>query len=520
MTVSSRMQVPEKVGKDPILTPNSGANRAALWREEGGAARLSLRIRGFPRLPAVSPPPVPRTAAAVGRLAWPILVAQLAIMATGVVDTVMSGHYSALDLAAVGIGASIYYSVFIGLLGVVQSLSPIAAQLYGAGRRAHIGEETRQTIWLAAGLALLGVMLLGFPEPFLRLAGAPAEVEVRVRAYLLGIAWALPGMLAFRVFFALTTAVSRPRAAMAINLLYFCAKVPLNYVFMYGKLGAPELGGPGCAVATAVVSWLAAAVGWSYCARHPYYRPFQVFARWSWPDPRILWSHLKLGVPMGLSFFVEVTSFTFIAIFVARLGAATSAAHQIAANVSAVVYMFGLAIGNATGVLVAQAVGGGRRHDARRTGLTGMGMMLAVSVCAAGVLLPGGGWIAALYTRDAEVRAIATHLLAFVAFYLLLDGVQVVIVNALRGYKIAFMPTVVYTVALWGVGLGGGYLLGLTRFEPARALGLAVPMGAGGFWLAAVISLVVAAAILFAYFLRASAVRPDGRTAEPSAGTA
>jgi MATE family multidrug resistance protein len=313
----------------------------------------------------------------------------------------------------------------------------------------------------------------------------------------------------FRVFFALTTAVSRPRAAMAINLFYFCAKVPLNYVFMYGKLGAPELGGPGCAAATAVVSWMICTIAWSYCAWHPFYRRFQVFARWSWPNPAILWTHLKLGVPMGLTFFVEVTSFTFIALFLARLGAATSAAHQIAANVSAVIYMFGLAIGNATGVLVAQAVGAVRGEDARRTGLTGMGLMLSVSACAALVLLAGGAGIAALYTRDDAVRAIATQLLAFVAFYQLVDGVQVVIVNALRGYRIAFTPMVVYTVALWGIGLGGGYVLGLTRFEPADGLGLATPMGAAGFWLAAIVSLMVAAAILFAYFMRAS--RPPSR---------
>jgi multidrug resistance protein, MATE family len=239
-----------------------------------------------------------------------------------------------------------------------------------------------------------------------------------------------------------------------------------------------------------------------------------VFARWSWPDPRILWSHLKLGVPMGLTFFVEVTSFTFMALFLARLGAATSAAHQIAANVSAVAYMFGLAIGNATGVLVAQAVGAARRDEARHTGLTGMGLMLAVSAAIGLALLAGGAGIAALYTHDDAVRAIATRLLAFVAFYQLVDGVQVVTVNALRGYRIAFTPMVVYTVALWGIGLGGGYLIGLTHFAPASALGLTTPMGAAGFWLAGVASLAVAAAILFAYFLRASAVRPSGRTAD------
>lgn len=446
----------------------------------------------------------PRIARGIVRLAWPVLVAQLAIIASGVLDTIMAGRYSAVDLAAVGIGTSVYFSVFIGLLGVVQALSPIAGQLFGGKHYERIGEETRQTAWIAAGLAVLGVLVLAFPEPFLRLSSAPPEVEEKTRAYLQGVAWALPAMLLFRVFFALTTAVSRPRAVMMINLIYFALKAPLNAVFMYGLLGAPELGGPGCAVATAIASWLICALAWVHCANHAFYRPFCVFARWSWPDLRVIWNHLKLGVPMGLTYFVEVTSFTFMALFLAHLGAATSAGHQIASNVTAVVYMFGLAIGNATGVLTAQAIGAGRARDARHTGLAGIGIMFSISACAGVLILVWAQEIAHLYTRDAAVRAIAIQLLAFIAFYQLFDTAQVVIVNALRGYKIAFIPMLVYTVALWGIGLGGGYGLGLTRFEAAGALGLSTPMGAAGFWLAGVVSLVVAGAILFAYFLHVS----------------
>src|SRR6266446_3902005 len=311
-------------------------------------------------------------------------------------------------------------------------------------------------------------------------------------------------MLLFRVFFALTTAVSRPRAVMVINLVYLAINAPLNAVLIYGLLGAPEMGGPGCAVATAIASWLIVAIAWAYGARHPFYRPFRIFARWSWPDLRAIWNHLKLGVPMGLSFFVEVTSFTFMALFLARLGAATSAGHQIASNVSAVLYMFGLAMGNATGVLTAQAIGAGNPREARRTGLTGIGMMFAISACGGVAILFTAHQIVLLYTRDPAVQAIAIPLLAYIAFFQLFDTSQVVIVNALRGYKIAFIPMLVYTAALWGIGLGGGYALGLDRLEAANALGLATPMGAAGFWLAGVLSLVVAAAILFAYFMLVS----------------
>ena len=451
----------------------------------------------------------PRTSRAIVRLAWPVLVAQLAVIASGVLDTIMSGRYSAVDLAAVGIGASVYFSVFIGLMGVVLALSPIAGQLFGGKQYERIGEETRQTLWLALALSALGVLLLAVPEPFLRVSGAPPEVEERTRAYLQGIAWALPAMLLFRVFFALTTAVSRPRAVMVINLIYFATKVPLNALFIYGALGAPELGGPGCAVATAIASWVVFVLAWAYCARHPFYAPFRIFERWSWPDPSILWNHLKLGVPLGLALFIEVTSFTFMAIFLARLGAVTSAGHQIASNVTAVFYMFGLAVGNATGVVIAQAVGSRDFHLARRTGLTGMRIMLVISSCAGLLIVLAASRIVALYSHDAEVQSLATRLLVYVALFQVFDTAQVVIVNALRGYKITFIPMLVYTVALWGIGLGGGYALALHRIDVANALGLGTPMGASGFWLAGVVSLMVASLILFAYFARVSqATRP------------
>src|SRR3981081_240572 len=126
---------------------------------------------------------VSRIAKAVARLAWPVLVAQLAVIASGVLDTVMAGRYSAVDLAAVGIGASVYFSVFIGLMGVGQALSPIAAQLCGGKQLERTGEETRQTVWLALGLGALGVLLLAFPEPFLRLSSAPPEGEGTTRAH-------------------------------------------------------------------------------------------------------------------------------------------------------------------------------------------------------------------------------------------------------------------------------------------------------------------------------------------------
>ena len=151
------------------------------------------------------------------KLGWPVLIAQLAVMINGVIDTVMAGRLGAEDLAAVGIGASIYISVFVTLMGVLIALTPVVAQLFGAGRMREIGEEVRQSAWLGAFLALVAFALIYFPDPFLALAQVAPEVETKTRAYLASLALGIPAMLMFRVFYSFTTAVSLPRVIMEIG---------------------------------------------------------------------------------------------------------------------------------------------------------------------------------------------------------------------------------------------------------------------------------------------------------------
>ena len=442
------------------------------------------------------------------RLGWPVLVAQLAVMANNVIDTIMAGRYGTLDLAAVGIGSSIYFSVFVALMGVLLALTPIAAHLYGAGRHAEIGEQLRQSAWLAAALALISLYLFAYPDPFLAVAKLEPALDAKVRAYLQALAWSVPASLLFRVFYSFSTAISRPRTVMALTLVGLSLKVPFNWVFMYGNLGAPELGSTGCAVATALVSWIVCALAWAWCWFDPGYRPYRVFARWSWPDAKALGRIVSLGLPIGLTFLIDVTGFTFMALFIARPGALYSAAHQIAANLAALAFMLPLALGNAASVVVGQSLGAHQYARARAAGIAGLALALVCAAVVAAGLYAFAGGIAGLYASEPELVRVATGLLAFVAVYHLFDAVQAVVVNVLRGYKRAVVPMFIYAVALWGVGLGGGYVLGLTHVELAwlgfQSAGPSTPMGAPGFWLAAIASLVLASGLVTAYFLRVS----------------
>lgn len=423
-------------------------------------------------------------------LAWPVLVAQVAVVLNGVIDTVMAGRLSALDLAAVGIAASIYITVFVSCMGVLLAVTPTVAHLYGAGRRQEIGEELRQAAWLALLLACAGMLALQHPEPFLALSRLAPEVEVKVQAYLSVITWSMVPALAFRIFYGFMSGIGRPRAVMAFNLLGLAAKVPLNALFMIGL----DMGAAGCAASTAVISWGTALAAWWWCARQPDCSEFAVFARLSRPRPGAIANLLRLGVPIGTTFLVDVTAFTFMALFVARLGATTSAAHQIAANLAVLTFMLPLSMGHAALVLAGHSLGAGDPAGARHAGLVGLAVGLAFACLVGFGLWWGAGLLAAAYSPDADVRRLAASLIGLVAVYHVVDSVQAVAVNVLRGYKKTTVPMIVYALSLWGVGLGGGYVLGLTDWlGPAR--------GAAGFWLAATGSLALAGVLVLGYFL-------------------
>ncbi len=415
------------------------------------------------------------------------------MVANGVIDTMMAGRLSAVDLAAVGIGAAIYITVFVTAMGVLLALAPMVAQHFGAGRHGEIGEDVRQSAWLALALAALGIVLLRNPEPFVALSRMTPEVEARVRAYLNAVSWGMaPGMM-FRIFYGFMTGIGRPRAIMAFNLIGLAFKVPLNTLFMF-SLG---MGAAGCAAATATISWGTAILAWSWCARQPDCAEFGVFSRLTLPKPGPILALVKLGLPIGVTMLVDVTAFTFMALFIARLGSVYSAAHQIASNLTVLTFMIPLSIGHAALVLVGHAMGAGQPAEARRAALVGLAVGMAVAALVSLGLGFGAERLAAAYTPDPQVRAVATGLIGIVAFYHLVDALQAVVVNVLRGYKKTTVPMLVYAFSLWGVGLAGGYLLGLTDFlGPAR--------GAAGFWIAATLSVLLAGGVVLAYFLRIS----------------
>ena len=431
-------------------------------------------------------------------LAGPLLVGQLAVIAFGVMDTAMVARYSTDDLAALAMASSIFISIYVGLTGVISALAPIAGQLFGAKRFSEIGEEVRQGWWLSLGLTIFGMLILMNPGVFLSIANTSPEVEAKAILYLQIVAWGLPASLAMRVLVAFHNAISKPAVVTWLQIGGLFLKIPLNAWLIYGGLGVDAMGGPGCALATVIINWLWLLTMLAIVYRGRFYQVFSVYEKFSKPNLHRIATLLKLGLPIGLSYLIEVTSFAFMALFIAKLGTVPLAGHQIVANLGTVLYMLPLSLSIATSTLVAQSLGADKPTLAKEIGWSSL--IFTTTVC---VLVGALVWIFRyplldLYAPSADVRSVAIPLFLFIAFYQIFDALQVTSAFILRGYRVAFWPMWIYAISLWGVGLFGGYILGfnLTGNVPE------ILQGAQGFWFANSLSLAIAATFLIMLFKR------------------
>lgn len=435
-------------------------------------------------------------AAARGLLAhaFPILIAQLASIGMMVVDTAVLGHVSPVDLAAVAIGGGIHVSVVFALVGILQAVAPVVAQLHGARRDDEVAGVLQQGFWLALLLSLPGVLFLTHPGALLGMADMDATVDAKVRQYLTLLAWGLPAALCYRTFYAFCNALGKPRVLMGIGLSGLALHALLAWgLALRGWLGEP-LGVVGCALSNILIGWLACLAGAAYLARGPLGRRYRPFGNWQRPRWTMWRELLRLGLPMGLSNLVEITSFTLVSLFVAALGATVVAGHRIVANISALTYMLPLSLAIATMAALGQAVGARDWSRARVTLRAGLWLAASLSTLA-GMLL----WLVAeplvtAYTDDPAVRAVALSLIVYVAIYQFFDALQTVAGHALRAYRVTFVPMLVQTFCFWGIGLFGGFWL-CYRGSP--------PLGVAGFWLAAVIGLLFAAGLLLPLLYKA-----------------
>lgn len=446
-----------------------------------------------------------RELSTIARHAATVLAGQLAVMAFGVTDTIVAGRHAEASLAALSVGSAIFISVYVALIGVFQALLPAWAELRGARETEGLGRSLRQSLYLCAAASVVGMAVLLSPGPLLRWTEVPPALRDDVENYLAVLALALPPALLFRVYSTLNQSLGHPRLVTWLQVGSLFVKLPLSIWFTFGGAGLPGQGVVGCAWATLVVNCSMLAVAVWLLRTQDLYAPLKIWRPLERPHWPTLAAFARLGIPAGLAVMVEVTSFTLMALFIARQGTTASAAHQIAANVAAVLYMVPLSLAIATSARVSFWLGAG--DPARAHQVTFMGFRLAalISSALAAILLIAKDTIGAVYTANAAVVTVTGGLLVWVAAYHAADAMQTLSVFVLRCYRVTVAPLVVYCVLLWGAGLGGGYLLAYRGLGPWANEVSPVP-----FWAASAAALWVTAG-LFLAMLR-MAVNPAARS--------
>ncbi|MGQ0816001.1 MAG: MATE family efflux transporter [Gemmatimonadota bacterium] len=400
-------------------------------------------------------------------LAIPIVSVQVGLMFMGVVDTIMVGHISAVALAAVALGNLFYFALGIFGIGVLLSLDPIIAQAVGARDDIGIARGMQRGFLIALALTIFMSAALPFAGTILGFLNQPEEVVPIAATYVLTVMPSTLPLLAFTVLRQGLQAMGRVApivwTIMGANLL----NAALNWILIFGELGAPELGVVGAALATTIARWaLFFALLWvSWPLLHEYLRPRRdAFAL------KPVLRMFKLGLPIGVSHFVEYANFAGIALLMGFLGTYEMAAHQVAINIASLTFMVPAGIGAAASVLVGNAIGRGDAEGARRSGHAALVAGAAFMSVSALVMLAIPELLATVYTNVDAVIVIAVVLLPIAGVFQVFDGLQVVGAGVLRGAGDTRVPMLIGLLGFWLIGFPISVYLGF--FTDARAAGL------------------------------------------------
>lgn len=423
------------------------------------------------------------------RLCGPIMVAQVAQTTMSFVDTVMAGQVSATDMAAVAVATSFWLPIILLVQGVVMALTPIIAQLNGARRHDQVAGTVHQGFWLTLLVMVPAGLALYYSPLALHWMNVEPVLAEKTTGYLHGILWGMPAYALYQVLRNFSEGLSHTLPTMVIGFIGLAVNVPANYVLIHGKLGLPALGGVGCGYASALVFWAMLAAMVIYSRRCALLQRFTVFRTPSNPDWRQISRIFRLGFPIAMAIFCEVTLFTVVALLLAPLGSEVVAGHQIAINFSSLVFMLPLSLGMALTIRVGHSLGEGSTRQARVASIAGLVFGCALAVFTALATILGRDRISGIYTDNAGVLELAASLLLLAALYQISDSAQVIAAAALRGYKDTQVIFYITLVAYWLCGLPVGMVLGLTDW-------LVPAMGPHGFWIGFLIGLSVAAFML------------------------
>lgn len=396
-------------------------------------------------------------------LAGPLIVNNLSIAGMQFADAVMAGRLGVSTLAAVAVGGSLWFFAFTIGLGLLMAISPIAARLYGAGKQQLIGRYTRHGMYLGAALSIPVIVAAQYLiQPLLIFIPIDPEFREMTIGYTQAITLGAPGMFVFLALRFTTEGIGVTKPIMYVSVFALICNVFLNWVLIFGNLGAPALGAVGCGLASAITMWLIATILAVHMFSAKLYKGLGIFSQLAPPRPEALKEIIVLGLPIAVTITAEAGLFNAVSIMMGTLGAAITAAHQIAINFAATMFMVPLALSSAITIRVGHELGAGQVIRARYAGGVGIFVCAVFMSCSAIFLLVFRDAVVSMYTSDEVVKNIAISLLLMAAIFQVGDGVQIGAAGALRGYKDTRMPMIINTVSFWVIAFPLAYLAAVT----------------------------------------------------------
>ena len=421
------------------------------------------------------------------RLGLPMVGTQFFIMAMGFLDTAMAGHYASVDLAGVALGGNILWPTFMLMSGMNMALTPMSAQLRGEGRISDIGALVRQGLWLALFGSLFIIFVLTEARPVYQLFDIDqGAVEVGV-SYLKAVAWGVPAVMLYATLRYVCEGLGHTLEPMVIVGSALVVNGILNYIMIYGKLGFPEMGGEGCGWATAITMWLELFLIAGLLNR-PWFRDTGILNRFEGLRLDKLVSIIKVGLPIGITVFLEMAIFSVIGLLVGSIGVTALAAHSIAGNINWATFVIPMSLGSAVAIRVGFFVGARNLPHARYIAKLSFQISFFYALVASGLLILGRRLIPLIYSGDPMVVEVASTLLIIVAIYQIVDCTQATMTGALRGYKDTRVPAIYSFVGYWILALPLGIVLGYGY--------LRVNYGVYGFWVGMAVGLFVVAMLI------------------------
>lgn len=419
----------------------------------------------------------------------PILIYQLANFSASFVDTTMTGQYDTLHLAGVSMATSLWIPFFDLLIGIVSALVPIIGHHLGQGKKEKIASDFYQFIYLSLGLSLIlfALVFVGAPLVLAHLGLEPLVEEV-AKHYLWYLALGIIPLLLFSTIRSLFDALGLTKLSMYLMLLLLSLNGSFNYALIYGAFGFPEMGGAGAGLGTSLAYWVLLLISLLVAVKHPKIRAYEL-----WKirplDKKGLIEGIRLGLPIGGTFFAEVVIFSVVGLVMAKFSSLIIASHQAAMNFSNLMYAFPMSISTSMSIIVSYEIGANRPDDVRKFCKLGRLTALGIAGFTFLFLYILRDRVAALYGSDTEFIRMTSVFLTYSLFFQLADTFAAPLQGILRGYKDTQVPFYLGLIAYWGVSLPLGIFLDHYT-----------SLGPYGYWIGLIASLVTSG-ILFQWRL-------------------